>query len=118
MITAVGNLNDLSQADVQSALDTQGYTAIRAVLLDNLDATISSVLVAIANLSSVTPAEIWQYIIEGTLTAEQVQRIILSAVAGITTDDGQEFWDLAQIKKRIDGTVVSQNRTTVVLDGT
>lgn len=39
---AIGGLNDLSQADVQSAMTAQGYTAARAILLDNLDATISS----------------------------------------------------------------------------
>ena len=39
---AIGALNDLSIADVQTALTNQGYTAARALLLDNLDAAISS----------------------------------------------------------------------------
>ena len=38
----IAALNDLSIADVQTALTNQGYTAARALLLDNLDATISS----------------------------------------------------------------------------
>lgn len=38
----VEDLNDLSQADVQSALTAQGYTSGRATNLDNLDATVSS----------------------------------------------------------------------------
>ncbi len=42
--TDVGNLNDLSEADVQSALDSQGYTAARAALLDNLDAAVSGLV--------------------------------------------------------------------------
>jgi len=38
----IAALNDLSQADVQSAMTAQGYTAARAPNLDNLDATVSS----------------------------------------------------------------------------
>lgn len=40
--TLIAALNDISIADVQTALTTQGYTAARALLIDNLDATISS----------------------------------------------------------------------------
>ena len=40
--SAIAALNDLSQADVQSAMTSQGYTVARAALLDNLDAAISS----------------------------------------------------------------------------
>jgi len=39
---AIAALNNLSIADVQTALTNQGYTAGRAVNLDNLDAAISS----------------------------------------------------------------------------
>lgn len=38
----IAALNDLSQADVQSAMTSQGYTTVRAPNLDNLDATVSS----------------------------------------------------------------------------
>jgi len=38
----IAALNDLNIADVQTALDNQGYTAARAPNLDNLDATVSS----------------------------------------------------------------------------
>lgn len=40
--TAIGDLNDLSSSDVQSALTAQGLTGIRAALLDNLDAAVST----------------------------------------------------------------------------
>ncbi|MCP4878344.1 MAG: hypothetical protein GY896_23060 [Gammaproteobacteria bacterium] len=40
---AIAALNDLSIADVQTALTTQGYTTVRAALLDNLDVPVSSV---------------------------------------------------------------------------
>ena len=39
---SVDGLNDLAQADVQTALDSQGYTTPRASNLDNLDASVSS----------------------------------------------------------------------------
>lgn len=39
---AIAALNDLSQADVQSAMTAQGYTTARAPNLDNLDSTVSS----------------------------------------------------------------------------
>jgi len=46
VVTSIPNqitaLNDVSIVDVQTALTNQGYTAARALLLDNLDALISS----------------------------------------------------------------------------
>ena len=39
----ITNLNDLSIADVQTALTNQGYTSARAVLLDYLNAAITSI---------------------------------------------------------------------------
>lgn len=52
---AISSLNDLSIVDVQTAMTNQGYTTGRAVLLDNLsnlDATITSVLSAIATVNA------------------------------------------------------------------
>lgn len=40
--TAIGLLNDLAIADIQTAMTAQGYTAARALLLDFLDAAITS----------------------------------------------------------------------------
>lgn len=42
IIAAIAALNDLSIADVETALTNQGYTTVRAALLDNLDAAVSS----------------------------------------------------------------------------
>ena len=58
VITAIAALNDLSQADVQSAMTAQGYTTVRAALLDNLDAAVSAVLTAIAALNDVSVLDI------------------------------------------------------------
>lgn len=55
---AIAALNDLSQADVQSAMTAQGYTVARAGNLDNLDATISSVNTAIAALNDISIADV------------------------------------------------------------
>jgi hypothetical protein len=56
-------------------------------------------------------------VIEGTLTAAGIQRILLAGIAGISSDDGKEFFGLNGTTKRIDGTVVGRNRTVVTLDG-
>ena len=39
---AIAALNDISIADVQTALTNQGYTAARAILIDNLDVLLST----------------------------------------------------------------------------
>lgn len=52
----IAALNDLSIADVQTALTNQGYTVVRAALLDNLDALISSRSVA-GDAMTLTTAE-------------------------------------------------------------
>jgi hypothetical protein len=70
---------------------------------------------------TLTPAAVsalWVEVIEGILTAAGFLRIILAGVAGISTDDGKEFYDLVGTKKRIDGTMVGKDRTVAVLDGT
>jgi hypothetical protein len=55
---AISALNDLSIADIQTALTGQGYTVARAAFLDNLNATISSVLSAIAALNDLSQADV------------------------------------------------------------
>jgi len=51
----IAALNDLSQADVQAAMTSQGYTAARAPNLDNLDAAVSSRATQADILSDATP---------------------------------------------------------------
>lgn len=58
---AVAALNNLAIVDVQTALTNQGYTPVRAGLLDNLtnlDAAISSVVAAIAALNDLSTADV------------------------------------------------------------
>lgn len=52
----VAGLNDLSIADVQTALTNQGYTTVRAALLDNLDETLSDVRADVAALQAAVDA--------------------------------------------------------------
>ncbi len=59
----------------------------------------------------------WDEVLEGELTARQFMRIVLAGIAGITGDDGKEFFALNGTTKRIDGTVSGRNRTTSVLNG-
>jgi len=66
ILAAIALLNDISIADVQTALTAQGYTAGRAPGLDNLDALISSRAIP-GDLMGLTA---------GTLTA--IQALILS----------------------------------------
>ncbi len=65
----ISALNDLAIADIQTAMTNQGYTAARSVLLDNLDATISSVNSAIAALNdpdaSTIASAVWDLVITG-----------------------------------------------------
>jgi len=60
----IAALNDLSTADVQTALTNQGYTAARAPNLDNLDAAVSTratpadIATALATLNDISTADI------------------------------------------------------------
>jgi hypothetical protein len=68
--TGIAALNDLSIADVQTALTNQGYTTVRATLLDNLDQAISTtesnVLASIAALNDISVADIMNNALSGS----------------------------------------------------
>lgn len=58
VLSAIGSLNNLSLTDVQDAMTAQGFTTLRAALLDNLDASVASVLVAIGALNNLSQADV------------------------------------------------------------
>lgn len=67
--------------------------------------------------------DVWTRVLEGALTAEQLQRILLSEATGLSTATQAPFrWrtrDLANTKDRIDGIHSDDgDRTSVTLDGT
>jgi hypothetical protein len=55
---------------------------------------------------------------EAGIDMGQMQRLILAAVAGLTTDQGTRFRDQANTKDRIQSTISDGDRTTIVLDPT
>lgn len=60
---------------------------------------------------------IWEYSLDGSFTAEEVVRIMVSAIAAKSTNDGKTFRDLDDTKNRIVGTVdLDGNRTDVEYD--
>lgn len=62
--------------------------------------------------------EVHDEVIEGTLTFRNLLRIFLSALGGITTNNGTNFRDYANGKNRIQVTVdANGNRTSIALDG-
>lgn len=82
--------------------------------LANLDATVSS-------RSTLTAANVWTYIIEGSLTAERFMRLILASVANKLSGAATttvSIRDVADTKNRIVATVTADgDRTSVTLDG-
>lgn len=78
--------------------------------------------VGAAQLASGAVDEIWDEVIEGTLTGRQLLRIFLAALAGKSAGGGTlsiTFRDNADTKNRITATVdINGNRTVMTLDGT
>lgn len=91
----IAALNDLSQADVQSALTAQGYTTARAALLDNLDAAISSVISAIGALEDVSVSDILAGVVDSsgspTVTIELALRRIHAYCVSTINKSGNDY---------------------------
>lgn len=84
----ISGLNDLDQAGVQAALTAQGYTVARAGNLDDLDASISSVLAAIAALNDLdataTATAVWDALRSSHVTASTMGNsltLLLNSIA-------------------------------------
>jgi hypothetical protein len=87
--------------------DAGGYIVWGTAATDKAEATVEAAALA--------------GIVEGTLTLEQVLRVILAGLVGKTTGGGTSsvsFRDVADTKNRIAATVdANRNRTAVTLDG-
>jgi hypothetical protein len=82
--------------------------------VDTIDTNVDQLLLDVAAVVT----DVMTYAVEGSVTFEQFQRIFLAALAGITTNNGAIFKDLANLKARITATVdANNNRTNIVLDG-
>lgn len=98
VLAAIALLNDISIADVQTALTNQGYTVARGILLDNLDAAITtrSTLTQAQILSDVTPfpganvdAAISSRAVPGDLMG--LTAATLTAIQGLILSDATPF---------------------------
>jgi hypothetical protein len=127
----ITNLNDLSGADVQTVLDTQGFTALRAEAMDNMDAPITTRSmpgdeVTIDNATVTAIAEALLDTVDGiesSITVREALRIILAVVAGKTTIVGDSppvvtFRNTTDTKNRVVAQMSGSQRTSVVLDKT
>jgi len=135
--TAIPGAPTLDSINERIAALDDAYTAARAAYLDelaaaNMPADLDAVLLdtgttipaAIAALptSAAVAGAVHDEVIEGVLTFRQITRIVLAALAGISTGGGTvnvAFRDVADTKDRIQATVtVNGNRTAIALDGT
>lgn len=122
---------DLSKVKITGILysdnyDTAFYTS---KLIPQYPATVSALVNSVTNYQNIVTGDIsqvpsvndiWSYIMEGDLTAAQLQKILLAALAGKTNISGNNinFRDIADTKNRISATTSNSGRTNIILDGT
>jgi len=96
-------------------------TVVDAILADTNELQTDDIPAAIAALNNLSADDVWDEVMESTLTGRQVMRIFLAVLAGITTGGGSAslaFRDVADGKDRVAATVDSEgNRDAIVLDG-
>lgn len=105
----VTGLQDLSQADIRSAVGLASA---------DLDAQLAAILAA-AGSGGISVSDIFTGAIEGSLTLEGVLRILLAAAAGKSNVPGagqRAYRDQADSKNRILATVAGGDRTSVTVD--
>lgn len=77
---------------------------------------------ATAPTASQVATAVWAQALEGALTAEQIQRLVLAALTGETVGIGsanEQYLAVDGVKVRIDASFdASNNRAEVILDGT
>ena len=79
-----------------------------------------SILLCLVLYFGASAAEIWQHVIENSLSAEQLVRIMAAALAGTSQKDGSTitFKGVDGVTDRIAGSFDAENnRTGAVLDG-
>ncbi len=103
VIPTVTTVNGLAAGAITAAVIATGAIDADALAADAVD-------------------EIWDEVLEGSLTGRQIVRIMLAALAGKSSGGGSstiKFRDAADTKARITATVDgSRNRTAVTVDGT
>lgn len=103
-----------------SALTTVN-TVVDAIKLVTDALPDSGALTSIAQEASlITADDVWDEVVEGSLTARQIVRIVLAVLAGKITNANtstNSFRDVADSKNRVVATVGATGRTAVTLDG-
>jgi len=113
--------------EFSATADLNGYgsmsgTALMEVTADMISFGIGHMVGTTEDTTTLTPSSIasavWQYTLEGSLTAADVERILLAINAGKTTIAGStaSFRDQADTKDRVVGEMTGSERTTVTLD--
>lgn len=120
---AVVSLNNLSQADVRTAVGLASANLDTQLSAINSNVTaVGNAVAALNNLSSAqVAAAVQTLVIEGTLTHQQVMRVLLAAAAGLSPAPAagtRAYRDQANTKDRILASVSGGNRTSMVLDVT
>ena len=131
VVAAIAALNDLSQADVQTAMTTQGYTTARAALLDNLDAAVTAVLTAIGGLNDLSSADVTAVLDAQGLTSVRAALLdnLDAAISAVLSTGGTGPWTtgitdpvavarIGEIWQRLGLDIANDVTHTDVTDGT
>lgn len=99
-------------------VDTAGAYIVRV----NYQQPVQAISFSTGGGGGVTPAQMWDFVLEGGYTAAQIQRLIAAAMAGTVTGMGSNapvFRGIGGTRDRIIATVDDAgNRLSVTLDGT
>jgi hypothetical protein len=111
-INALAKMAGAAVAEFSGAANIYGLGWMSGTTLDPSEITLPAIAAAV-----------WQKTLEGTLTAEQIQRILLAVQAGKTGIDlgppvTVSFRDQADTKDRVVGEMSGSERASVILDPT
>lgn len=115
---------DLTKVKITGILFSDNYSTAyySKNLVPQYPATVSSLVNTVTNTENVVTGnieDVWNKVIEGNLTAAQLQKIMFAALAGkmLISGNNVSFRDLADTLDRINATVDNSGRTNVTVNG-
>lgn len=100
---------------------TYSSATLTSAIRTELSPELNFIDVAISSRATLSVSDITNHIVEGTLTVDNVLRILLAALAGKATENTNSYAayrDVSDSKDRITATVdMYGNRTSVTIDG-